>query len=84
MRKMKLVEFNLLSQNEKINLLYEEGIYIGKQKINGLYCLLFQLEGFYIEIIYKKYRQYIKRIYCFADTEYLDPYLERMDIALLV
>ena len=80
---MKLMEFNSLSQSEKIRLLYEDGVYVGKKEISGLSSLLYQLEGFYIEIRYKKYRQVIKAIYGFSDTKYLDPYLEKMDIVLL-
>lgn len=77
---MTLLEFQRLPEKQKITLLYREGIYIGKRRLHPHTALLFQLESFYVEVCYKKYRSRIERINCFASTVPLDPYLEDMDV----
>lgn len=37
---------------------------------------LFQVESFYVELIYRKISRTIETIFPFEDTKYLDPYLE--------
>jgi len=81
---MMLFEFQLLSLDEKLDILYREGVYVGKYKEEGLWTILYQLDYFYVEVIYRQYRRYIKRIYCFTSTSLLDPYLEGIEIELLV
>ncbi len=77
---MTLYNFYLLTEDEQINLLYEHGVYIGKRKDNNTTTVLYQLDSFYVEIIYKKYRFFIHKINCFTTTEKLSPYLEQIDI----
>jgi hypothetical protein len=77
-------DFKLLDQVEQINLLHEEGVYIGKRKINYCCVLLYQLESFYVEVFYKKYRCSVSKIHCFSSTRLLDPYLEQIDVEHLV
>jgi hypothetical protein len=77
---MRMSEFHLLSYNEKIDLLYQHGVYIGKRKKQHLVKVLYQLDGFYVEIYYKKYRQFINHIRCFTGTERLNPYLFQIDV----
>ncbi len=77
---MMLNEFTQLTDKEKVNLLYAHGVYIGKHKQETTIVLLYQLEGFYAEIYYRKYRCVIKRISCFATTARLDPYLTEIDV----
>lgn len=81
---MTLFDFQLLSKNEQVDLLYKEGVYIGKRKINNSCVLLYQLESFYIEVYYKKYRCSVIRIHCFRSTTLLDPYMEQIDVEHLV
>jgi hypothetical protein len=77
---MTMPEFYILSYNEKIDLLYKEGVYIGKQKERHLTKVLYQLDSFYVEIYYKKYRQFINQVKCFTGTDRLDPYLLQIDV----
>lgn len=81
---MKLSEFKLLADTDKIETLYREGSYIGKRKIHGCILVLYQYEGFYVEIFYHKYRTSISSIQCFTSIARLDPYLDQMDINNLV
>jgi hypothetical protein len=77
---MTLYEFKLLTDNEQLNLLYEQGVYIGKRKIDNETVLLYQLDSFYVELFYIKYRCYVRRLHCFHSTVFLDPYLESIKI----
>lgn len=81
---MTLQEFLLLSQDEQARLLYENGVYIGKRKLGKTAIVLYQLEGFYAEVYYHKYRCLIECISCFAGTARLDPYLAQIKVEHLV
>lgn len=81
---MTLQEFLLLSEAEQTNLLYEQGVYIGKRKLAATVVVLYQLNGFYAEVYYREYRRIIECISCFAGTARLDPYLTEIDVEQLV
>ena len=80
---MQMQEFELLSQKEQLDILYKEGIYVGKQKQNNSTFLVLQVDSFYVEIDYRKYRHHINAINCFATTSQLDPYLKEIKIDLM-
>ncbi len=77
---MKLFEFKLLPESEKLNLLYASGVYIGKRYHSGRTVILLQLDSFYAEIFYVKYRKYVDRVHSFETTALLDPYLEQIEV----
>ncbi len=81
---MTLYDFRMLSDTEQIDLLYKNGVYIGKRKQGSSIVVLYQLDAFYIEIFYRKYRSVITRMYCFASTILLNPYLDQIDVEELV
>lgn len=73
-------EFQLLSEAEKLESLYQEGTYIGKRRILDSSSILYQLDGFYVEVLYQKYRCQIRQIRCSENTILLDPYLEQVGL----
>ena len=81
---MTLQDFTLLNNKEKINLLYEHGVYVGKRKMGKATTILYQLEGFYAEVFYRSYRRYVERISCFDEATRLDPYLTEINVEHLV
>ena len=81
---MKLLEFQLLSQDEQIIILYQQGVYIGKKRQGDRTRLLFQLDSFYVEVIYTSYRRSIHRIHISDSTAILEPYLEQIKIEYFV
>ena len=81
---MKMHEFLLLPEQDQIEILYQNGVYIGKRKEAFSIILLYQFESFYVEVFYRKYRSHIKRLHCFESTELLDTYLEQIDVENLV
>jgi hypothetical protein len=81
---MTMFDFSLLSRSEQADLLYNEGVYVGKQKRPGQTILLYQLKSFYAEIYYHRYRSHVTRIHCFTSTTLLDPYLKDISLEELV
>ncbi|MGE5518958.1 MAG: hypothetical protein ACM3VS_03450 [Candidatus Dadabacteria bacterium] len=79
-----IYEYSLLEDQQQIDLLYREGAYLAKRRCGNLQVILYQLDCFYIEVFYSKYRQVIKQLKCFQSTEHLGPYLEQVDIGDLV
>ncbi|HWJ89863.1 MAG TPA: hypothetical protein VNR87_02060 [Flavisolibacter sp.] len=83
-KNMKWMEFEQLPLQEQVALLYTNGVYIGKRKERNRTVLLFQLEGFYVEVFYAKYRHHISSVRCSDSVVLLDPYLEQIDVEYLV
>jgi len=80
---MKMSGFELLPCEEQIAIIYQQGIYIGKRKKSEQTRLLFQLESFYVEIIYASYRKAIHKMHYSESTAILDPYLEQIEVEYL-
>ena len=59
---MTMCEFQRLQPDEQIAILYDQGVYLGKRREIKQAVLLFQFEGFYVEVFYRIYRQYISKI----------------------
>ncbi len=81
---MTIKDFSTLCREEQIEHLYEHGVYIGKHLNGRQPIILYQLDSFYVEIFYTKYRQVIDRLNCFTSVEKLDPYLVEMDMMELI
>ncbi len=81
---MKMYDFQLLPEQDQIEILYQSGVYIGKLREEFSIVLLYQLDTFYVEVVYRKYRSYVKHLHCFESTELLEPYLEQIDVENLV
>lgn len=78
---MSKTEFERLSQEEQLHLLQTSGIYNGKLKKGTQTGILYQLDSFYIEVIYQEYRRMVSQVNCFESTGPIDPYLEQNDLA---
>ena len=81
---MKLHEFLRLDNIGKSNTLYKEAVYIGKRKLDDAVAVLYQLDFFYVEVIYSKYRYNIDIVECYHSTDILDCYPEQVCIAEFV
>ena len=81
---MSLNEFRQLTENDQIDLLYKQGVYVGKRNQNERVVVLYQVDSFYVEIFYRKYRQYIARMHFFTTTDKLQPYLKQIDVEELI
>jgi hypothetical protein len=79
-----MYEFRILSDQEQLDIVYSKGVYIGKRKTRGLVSVLYQVESFYVELFYKKYRYHISHTRCSASIVIAEPYLDQIDLAELV
>lgn len=79
-RDMTVHTFCTLLYPNATDLLYREGVYIGKRKLNGSTILLFQLYDFYVEITYLTYRDQVSSINVTNNMAILNPYLSQIDI----
>ena len=77
---MKLYDFSLLASCDQTDLLYNQGIYIGKRVLNRHKVVLYQVDGFYVEVVYKKYRYAVQSIYAFSSVAGIDAYLDDIDV----
>jgi len=81
---MTLETFLTLTEDEQLTLLTEDGIYIGKRTDRLLPSILYQLDSFYVEIVYRTYRHYIWVINCSNSTAILEPYLDQVESGIQV
>lgn len=81
---MSAAEFSLLPEEVQVDLLYTDGVYVGKQKAGGRSCVLYQYDTFYVEVVYESYRGQIHSISCSDSTNCLDPYLPQGNPAELM
>ncbi|MBA2747117.1 MAG: hypothetical protein H0U44_12895 [Flavisolibacter sp.] len=81
---MKAFDFRLLQQQDQLDLLYQDGVYLSKRKSGKSHVLLFEFHCYYVELYYIKYRQVVSKVFCFESTEYLNPYLEEINVEELI
>lgn len=81
---MNFYQYRLLNRSKQIDLLYKDGVYIGKRKEGNSIVVLYQLDSFYVKVFYQKYRCYVSQLYCFTSTILLNPYLDQVNVDNMV
>ncbi|HVG14331.1 MAG TPA: hypothetical protein VM935_05190 [Chitinophagaceae bacterium] len=81
---MKLSGFVLLSLEEKKNVVLHKGVLVGKKWGTKHLVFLFQVNGFYVEVVCSVREKKIEEYRAFAETEFLTPYLESIQIQHLI
>ena len=81
---MTLYQFNVLTENEKTAIVWNEGHFVGDRKENNFSILLYQVRSFYVELYYSGKENKISRLRSFSSTEQLEPYLGKIDISRLI
>ena len=75
-------EFLQLNETEQVELLWYNGEQIGRRKENDYLILLYQVEGFYVEVFYHRKQRVIKHYMSFdCSDSRLEAYLEKIDIS---
>ena len=75
-------EFLQLNETEQVELLWYNGEQIGRRKEDDYLILLYQVEGFYVEVFYHRKERAIKKYMSFDCTDSrLNTYLEKIDIS---
>lgn len=78
---MTLGDFRNMSEEKQREFFIKKAVLLGERKTAQYYILLFQLEGFYIEIFSSKKEREVTLIKTFTTTEELEPYLKALDIS---
>ena len=74
-------EFLQLNETEQVELLWYNGEQIGRRKEDDYLILLYQVEGFYVEVFYHRKERVIKRYMSFdCNDSRLNIYLEKIDL----
>lgn len=81
---MRKSEFDCLSQYNQVDHLYKKAVYLSKRKTSNITMILYQLDNFYVEIIYTSYRRKISEIKSSENTDLLGPYLMSIDVDELI
>lgn len=78
---MNTTEFLDLSIDERIYAA-DRAVCLWGRACGTQYVLLYQLDGFYLEVFYDKVLRLVVDIQAFDDMDRLDPYLQQMNIEL--
>lgn len=79
---MTLEQFLLFDDDAQLNAV-NESVCICSRTEGRFLIMLYQRDGFYIEVFYKKVNHQVVGLFAFNDITMLDPYLEKMPINLL-
>ena len=77
---MKLSDFILINEDEKKNILLNQGTLVAKRTNYECFIFLFQLDTFYVEIYCNLETKKVQEYRAFEGTKPLTPYLESIPI----
>lgn len=78
---MKLQQFRSASKEVQEKMVKVEGVFLMERKSLGVSVLLFQVDGFYVEVFYNTATNSVSFIKSFEDMDGIEAYLERIDIS---
>ena len=73
-------EFKYLNEVDQEYLLWRSGVELARKKNGIFHYILYQVDGFYMEVKYTMPKRTIIHIACFEDLEYIETYLQAIDI----
>ena len=77
---MHLYDFKTLDPNTQLEIVIDRGTLLLDRNEDGRGYLLYQVDGFYAEIILELTCHEISGLKSFTSTDLLDPYLENLNI----
>ena len=80
---MTLKYFRRLSETKQFHRLMTKGVCVAERFTDDLQMLLFQLDRFYVEVVFKKTTDEAVGARSFENTDELAPYLETIDLSEL-
>ena len=75
-----LYEFNILPDDEKAQMVWDDGTFLTNKADEEKAVNLYSLSNFYVEIWYDKPHNRITNIRSFLSTSQLSPYLDDIDL----
>lgn len=73
-----------MAETERAEVLWTKGIHLATRMSVFHTAALYQIDGFYVEIIYSEVDNKIVKTRSFESTELLEPYLIEIDISFLM
>ena len=80
---MTFSKFCAATQYVQKTVLLFHGVYLMERKIDDLLAVLYQVDGFYVEVYFRDNSTGIYQIKSYADVNCIDPYLRMVDISEL-
>jgi hypothetical protein len=77
---MKLQQFRSASREVQEKLVKCKGVFLMERKSLGVSVLLFQLDGFYVEVFYNTTTATVSFVKSFEDMDGIEAYLDKIDI----
>ena len=77
---MTLYQYMLLDQTDQACVLWNKGVFLCRRKNNQHFIELYQIDGFYVEVVYHRWNNKIERTRSFRSVDQLRPYLDQIDI----
>jgi hypothetical protein len=81
---MTIQRFNALNQHNQQKKLISSGVYIADRMTDDYHALLFELNGFFVEVTYNNQEDEILAVNGFEGTENLAPYLGEIRLSSIV
>ena len=81
--KMTLYDFNGLDVQDQADSLCEHGVFLSERQNDRYIILLYQIDGFYIEVYFNKGKGKIVRFRSFLSPDQLFQYLKKINIDAL-
>jgi hypothetical protein len=72
---MTLYQYKTLQEKEQAEVLWDKGVHLGERFDAEHKILLYQIEGFYVEVFYNLKINAIERLISFKSIDRLRPYL---------
>jgi hypothetical protein len=76
-------DFLQLDETGQLEILWYNGEQIGRRKENDYLVLLYQVEGFYVEVYYHTRLRAVRRYVSFQSPDRLGPYLQQIDLSVV-
>jgi hypothetical protein len=80
---MTLEQFQSLPKDIQRNVVKHCGVFLFGRTGVGVNVMLYQVEGFYVELYFDEKMSEAMHVRSFDDTKHLDPYLRRVDVSEL-
>jgi hypothetical protein len=81
---MLLHQFNRLTEDRQYHHLIEYGTCVADRNTDSEDRLLFQLQDYYVEVVFIRHTDHVVGLNCYRDMNAIDAYLNEIDITHLV
>ena len=79
---MTIVEFNLLTFEQKCSLIERKGVYLAGRNEDNFGYNLYAVYSFYVELRFNFSDDYLEHLQVFTSPFYLEPYLQEIELDL--